>query len=150
MLAIQRMQQESWKQLAEMVGAENISSDSEWLAERGWDAPLPAAVVCPSNAEQVCEILRLARAERLVVAPAGHGTKQRMGGVPQRVDLLLSMSRMNGTLWPVPERLAVRSSVSHRSWGESQTARRRVTVRPIGEDDAATAGVVDGVGAPTA
>ncbi|MBI4443111.1 MAG: FAD-binding oxidoreductase, partial [Acidobacteria bacterium] len=89
------MQQNCWKQLAEIVGAENISSDSAWLAERGWEAPLPAAVVYPGTSEQVSEILRLAYAERLVVAPAGHGTKQLMGGVAQRVDLVLSMSKLN-------------------------------------------------------
>ena len=88
-------EQANWNRLAEMIGAENISSGSEWLAERGWDGPLPAAVVYPGTAAQVCEILRLAHAERLVITPAGHGTKQRMGGVPQRVDLLLSLSKMN-------------------------------------------------------
>src|SRR6202000_536969 len=55
----------------------------------------PAVAVCPSWPEEVATILKLANARDLVVAPAGGLTKQQIGGVPERVDILLSTTRMN-------------------------------------------------------
>ena len=56
---------------------------------------VPAAVVSPASPEEVGAVLRLANERGLVVAPAGGLTKQQIGGVPERVDILLSTTRMN-------------------------------------------------------
>src|SRR5579884_1490734 len=56
---------------------------------------VPAAVVAPGSAEEASAILRLANERGLVVAPAGGLTKQQIGGVPERIDILLSTKRMN-------------------------------------------------------
>ena len=56
---------------------------------------VPAAVVSPGSAEEVGAVLRLANERDLVVAPAGGLTKQQIGGVPERMDILLSTTRMN-------------------------------------------------------
>ncbi|MCZ6751294.1 MAG: FAD-binding oxidoreductase [Acidobacteria bacterium] len=90
------MQPESYRQrLAEIVGAENVAWDPEHLRARGWEGPLPQAVVHPPGPEQVVEVIKLACAERLKVSPAGALTKQRMGGVSRQIDLVLSLDRLN-------------------------------------------------------
>jgi len=56
---------------------------------------VPAVVVAPGSPEEVGAVLRLANDRGLVVAPAGGLTKQQVGGVPERIDILLSTTRMN-------------------------------------------------------
>jgi glycolate oxidase FAD binding subunit len=56
---------------------------------------VPAAVVSPASPEEVGAVLRLANERGLVVAPAGGLTKQQIGGVPERIDILLSTTRMD-------------------------------------------------------
>ena len=64
---------------------------------RGFDinGVAPSVVVFPGSAEEVAAVLHLANERDLVVAPAGGLTKQQIGGVPERVDILLSTTRMN-------------------------------------------------------
>ncbi len=50
----------------------------------------------PGSAGRVGAILHLANSHNLVVAPAGGLTKQHIGGVPERIDILLSTTRLNG------------------------------------------------------
>lgn len=57
---------------------------------------VPGAVVAPGSAEEVAAVLQFANAHDLVVAPAGGCTQQDIGGVPPRVDVLLSTARING------------------------------------------------------
>jgi glycolate oxidase FAD binding subunit len=57
---------------------------------------VPAAVVAPGSAEEVADILQLANSRDLVVAPAGGCTQQDIGGVPERIDILLSTARLSG------------------------------------------------------
>src|SRR5689334_14011000 len=56
---------------------------------------VPAAVVSPGSPEEVGAVLRLANERGLVVAPAGGLTKQQIGGVPERIDILLSTRRLD-------------------------------------------------------
>jgi glycolate oxidase FAD binding subunit len=56
---------------------------------------VPSALVSPGSAEEAGAVLRLANERGLVVAPGGGWTKQQIGGVPERVDILLSTKRMN-------------------------------------------------------
>jgi glycolate oxidase FAD binding subunit len=56
---------------------------------------IPAATVLPGSPEEAAAVLRLANERGLVVAPAGGLTKQQIGGVPERIDILLSTARMN-------------------------------------------------------
>lgn len=55
----------------------------------------PAAEVAPASPEEVGAVLRLANEHGLIVAPAGGLTKQQIGGVPERIDVLLSTRRMD-------------------------------------------------------
>src|SRR5215467_14243171 len=56
---------------------------------------IPGIVVSPASPEETGAVLRLANDRGLVVAPAGGLTKQQIGGVPERIDILLSTARMN-------------------------------------------------------
>lgn len=56
---------------------------------------VPAAVVAPGSPDEAGAVLRLANERGLVVAPAGGRTKQQTGGIPERVDILLSTTRMD-------------------------------------------------------
>ncbi|HKD79273.1 MAG TPA: FAD-binding oxidoreductase [Candidatus Angelobacter sp.] len=56
---------------------------------------IPAIVVSPGSPDEVGAVLRLANDRGLVVAPAGGLTQQQIGGVPERIDILLSTTRLN-------------------------------------------------------
>src|SRR5262249_26631242 len=56
---------------------------------------VPATAVSPGSPEEAAAVLRLANERGLVVAPAGGLTKQQIGCVPERIDILLSTTRMN-------------------------------------------------------
>jgi glycolate oxidase FAD binding subunit len=80
------------RDLLAIVGEANISRDSDGFDINGI---VPAVAVYPGTAEEVAAVLKLANERDLVVAPAGGLTKQQIGGVPERVDILLSTTRMN-------------------------------------------------------
>jgi glycolate oxidase FAD binding subunit len=81
------------RELATIVGEGNVGrTDFESFNISG---VVPSAVVSPRSAEETGSVLRLANERDLVVAPAGGLTKQQIGGVPERVDILLSTARLN-------------------------------------------------------
>ncbi|MBI3894486.1 MAG: FAD-binding oxidoreductase [Acidobacteria bacterium] len=89
------MAERDWtRQATAIVGPGNWTAETE-LRARGWQDDLPKLLVYPDNREQICELMRLANAERLRVAPAGGLTKQRMGGNAQPIDLVVSLRRLN-------------------------------------------------------
>src|SRR5215472_11153718 len=81
------------RELSAIAGNDHVSrTDSDGFNING---VVPAAVVSPASPEEVAAVLRLANDRGLVVAPAGGLTKQQTGGVPERIDILLSTRRMN-------------------------------------------------------
>jgi glycolate oxidase FAD binding subunit len=74
------------------VGDEHVSAGSADFAING---VTPAMIVTPGSAEEIAAVLQLANSQGLVVAPAGGFTKQDIGGVPERVDILLRTARLN-------------------------------------------------------
>lgn len=74
----------------------------------------PHAVVEPTCAEDVADILRQASAQRLAVTPWGGGTRQYVGRRPLRYDLALSTRRLNRILayHPVERTISVESGVT--------------------------------------
>jgi glycolate oxidase FAD binding subunit len=81
------------RELAAIVGDTNVTPPS---VDVEIDGVAPAAVVAPGSPEEVAAILRLANERELVVVPAGGFTKQGIGGVPERVDILLRTTRLGG------------------------------------------------------
>jgi glycolate oxidase FAD binding subunit len=78
------------QELAAITGEAYVAHEN-----RDINGVVPAVAVSPGSSEEVAAILKLASDRELVVAPAGGFTQQQMGGVPERVDILLQTQRMN-------------------------------------------------------
>jgi len=78
------------RDFAAIVGEEQVTRTDFEI-----NGVVPAVVVSPASPEEVGAVLRLATERGLVVASAGGLTKQQIGGVPERIDILLSTARMN-------------------------------------------------------
>ncbi len=59
------------------------------------DGVRPAVVVKPDSIAELADLMRIAREAQAVVTPWGGGTKQALGTTPARVDLVVSLERMN-------------------------------------------------------
>src|ERR1700716_1264355 len=59
------------------------------------DDIVPGVVVSPGSVEEVAAILRVASERDYVVVPTGGMTKQGIGAIPERVDVLLRTDRLN-------------------------------------------------------
>lgn len=82
------------REVAAIVGEKNVqSSGNEQFAING---VVPGSVVTPGSPEEIAAVLALANGKGLIVAPAGGFTKQDIGGVPERVDILLRTTRLHG------------------------------------------------------
>ncbi|HZY30523.1 MAG TPA: FAD-binding oxidoreductase [Candidatus Methylomirabilis sp.] len=77
-----------------IVGAEHVLPE-ERCAQYAVDGKVPAAAAFPATVEELSEVMRLASSERLSVVPWGNGTKTSLGGIPERVDLLVGLARFN-------------------------------------------------------
>ncbi|HEY6192221.1 MAG TPA: FAD-linked oxidase C-terminal domain-containing protein [Bacteroidota bacterium] len=91
------------RKLKEIVGPENFLDSQESLIAYSYDATaiepqLPAAIVSPSNAEQVCRIIRLANEERFPVVPRGSGTGLSGGALPVPGSIVLLTNHWNRIL----------------------------------------------------
>ena len=65
----------------------------------------PGAVVFPASVEEVSRVLAYAADEGKAVSPWGGGTKQTLGNVPSRVDLVLGTQRLSRLLFHEPQEL---------------------------------------------
>ena len=90
------------KRLAQIVGAENVSTESVDLLCYSRDASenvgIPDIVVWPNNTSQVSEIMKLANKLKVPVTPRGAGTCLSGGPVPARGGILLVLTRMKKIL----------------------------------------------------
>ncbi|MGY1622528.1 FAD-binding oxidoreductase [Geodermatophilus sp. SYSU D00965] len=62
------------------------------------DGVQPTLVARAASTAEVAEVLRAAAAHRLAVVPRGRGTKTSWGRPPERVDLVVDVSRMDAVL----------------------------------------------------
>lgn len=81
--------------LARIAGSDVVLNEN-LLQNYAIDGVEPAAGVLPTSVEQVAEIVRFANAEKLSLMVAGGFTQQSTGRLPERIDILLSTSRMAG------------------------------------------------------
>ena len=81
--------------LVGIVGRENVTAFPEHTARYAVDGITPKAVVVPADIEQVAEVVKLANRERMAVIAWGSGSKIGMGSPPDRLDLVISTSRLN-------------------------------------------------------
>ena len=85
------------QRVRDLVGGEHILTGPDASAY-GVDGKVPRAVTFPGSVEEVSAVLAFASAEGLKVVPRGSGTKMALGGIPERVDLVLGLSRLKGTV----------------------------------------------------
>jgi glycolate oxidase FAD binding subunit len=62
------------------------------------DGVAPKAVVRPQHRQEIVDVIRWAASEGAAVFPWGGGTQVCMGGLPERVDLVIDLSRYNRVL----------------------------------------------------
>ena len=92
--------------LIQIVGEAGILPDDR-LNRYTIDGIGPQAVVLPRSTHEIQEVLGYAADSKLVVIPAGSGTKLGVGNPPEGVDLVLSTSRLDQVLEYEPADLTV-------------------------------------------
>jgi len=81
--------------LKEIVGEANVVQNPDQLKAYAVDGLVPKAVVSPGSVEEVSKVLIYANAEKLTVVPRGNGSMMASGGIPKKVDIVLSLLRLN-------------------------------------------------------
>ncbi len=59
------------------------------------DGKKPKVIVFPGTIDEVSKIVAHANQRHLTIVPRGNGTKMGMGGIPKKIDITLSTSRLN-------------------------------------------------------
>jgi len=83
------------EQLTQICGADSVHTAAATCQAYSVDGLMPAAVVEPSRVEQVCELVKWARGQRIRLVPAGSGRLLALGDIPDGVDLVVSLARLN-------------------------------------------------------
>ncbi|MDP2268867.1 MAG: FAD-binding oxidoreductase, partial [Deltaproteobacteria bacterium] len=78
-----------------IVGESNVMQEADRLHAYAVDGLAPQAIVCPGSAAEISSLLHYANSEKLAIVPRGSGTKMAAGGVPQKIDLVLSTVRLD-------------------------------------------------------
>jgi glycolate oxidase len=87
--------------LKKIVGNENVLTSKVDLFTYGYDATadvpheMPEAVVLPKSAEEIQQIVNLARENRIAIYPRGAGTNLSGGTVPLKQGIVMSFQAMN-------------------------------------------------------
>ncbi|MGZ3524609.1 MAG: FAD-binding oxidoreductase [Thermodesulfobacteriota bacterium] len=81
--------------LKEIVGESHIIHDPDKLKAYALDGKKPKIAVFPETIDQVSKVVAYANQEHLAIIPRGNGTKMGMGGIPKKIDIILSTNRLN-------------------------------------------------------
>ena len=84
-----------YQKLAEIVGSENVVTDSQKTAPYEVDGFVPGAVVFASSTEQVSQIIKAANESGTSVIPWGSGSKQPVGPCLSSADVVLCLKNVN-------------------------------------------------------
>lgn len=84
-----------FSRLKEIVGDPHLLREPDRLKEYAVDGKRPKAVVLPGTIEEVSKVVAFANEHSLSIIPVGNRTKLGTGGIPQKVDLILSTLRLN-------------------------------------------------------
>ena len=98
--------------------------DQETRSRYAVDGIVPNAVALPSSEAEVAAVLREAAAAQMVVVPWGAGTKQDLGRPLERVDLVLSLEKLNRVVDYVPADMTITVEAGMR-FAELQTLTAR-------------------------
>ncbi|MBS3921358.1 MAG: FAD-binding oxidoreductase [Deltaproteobacteria bacterium] len=83
-----------WR-LKEIVGESHIIKEPDNLKDYGLDGKRPKVVVFPGTISEVSKVVAYANEQSLTLLPMGNGTKLGMGGIPQKMNVVLSTLRLN-------------------------------------------------------
>jgi glycolate oxidase FAD binding subunit len=81
--------------LKEIIGEDHVIRDPDKLKAYAIDGKKPKVVVSPKMISEVSKILAHANQNHLTINPRGNGTKMGMGGIPKKIDIILSTNRLN-------------------------------------------------------
>ena len=81
--------------LKEIVGESHIIQDPDKLKAYAIDGKKPKVVVTPGTIDEVSKVVARANQQHLAILPKGNGTKMEMGGIPKKMDIVLSTGRLN-------------------------------------------------------
>ncbi len=85
-------------ELAAIVGHAYVCDDPGALTGFAIDGVRPGLWVLPGSPEEIGEVVRVANEQGASITVAGGFTKQSMGNVPEKVDVLLRTDRLNRVL----------------------------------------------------
>jgi glycolate oxidase FAD binding subunit len=78
-----------------IVGESHIIQDPDKLKAYSLDGKKPKIIVSPETIDEVSKVVTLANNQHLTIIPRGNGTKMGMGGIPKKIDIVLSTNRLN-------------------------------------------------------
>jgi glycolate oxidase FAD binding subunit len=81
--------------LREIVGEAHVIQDPDQLKTYSLDGKRPKVVVFPGTINEVSKVVAHANQQHLVITPRGNGTKMGIGGIPAKIDIILSTLRLN-------------------------------------------------------
>jgi glycolate oxidase FAD binding subunit len=84
-----------FSKLKEVVGEAYVVQDPDKLKTFAIDGKKPKMVVSPRTIDEVSKVVAYANQQHLTVIPKGNGTKMVMGGIPKKIDMVLSTRRLN-------------------------------------------------------
>ena len=93
-------------ELQRIVGESGILPDAQ-IANYTINGLTPKAVVLPASVWEIQDVLRFAASQHLSVIPAGSGSKLQSGNPPEKVDIVLAMTRINEVVEYEPADLTV-------------------------------------------
>jgi glycolate oxidase FAD binding subunit len=106
-----------------------VVEDHQTRARYAVDGIVPQAVLLPSSEAEIAAVLPAIVQAGEVVVPWGAGTKQDLGGLLRRVDLVLSVERLNRVIDYVPADMTITVQAGMRFADlEALTARHGQTV----------------------
>lgn len=112
--------------LQQLLGREATVADPAKLQEAAIDGCAPQAIALPGSAEEIAAILRIAGEQDWVVVPVGGGTRLQVGRAPERVDLVLSLEKLNRILTYDPGDLTISMEAGARvDFVQAECARNR-------------------------
>jgi glycolate oxidase FAD binding subunit len=81
--------------LNQIVESSALCLLGEWLERTACDLAADIPVVFPENAAQLSQVVSECARQKWRMVPCGHGSKINWGGLPEKIDLLISTARLN-------------------------------------------------------
>ena len=92
------------ERLAALVGGDNLTADGAAYAV---DGMVPALVVRPGTQHEVSEVVAACAEARAALVPWGGGTAMAMGNPPRRLDVVVSLERLDRVVEFDPDNLCI-------------------------------------------